>query len=416
MVSGNFFSTKSGGVGGQLKRRYSDFIVEEILESGRVCEATRFLGKSEPAQLRVPPREDERAQSQLLVDLEKINRDQNFCISVLSRRLGCSRKRFGYAGLKDKRAITCQRISIFQPDVQRLESFSGQGMELRNPEWSSERIEIGMLKGNRFTITMRDIALEEAEIRKRVQDCIEEMLSIGVPNYFGEQRFGGIRKITHLVGREFVKGDVENAVMLYLTSVVPEEEEGVKAARAALAESNDFGAALKNFDKKYRYERAIVGHLHTHPKDFAGAFRNLPKSMCYLFTHAYQSYLFNKTIDRRFEEGMGISKTDGDILVDGIPTAPLAGYETVFSDGKAGEIEKAVLEEEGVSLSEFKISSMPELSSRGARRQIALFPENPQIVSVGEDEFFEGKRFCTVSFSLSRGNYATTVMREIIKQ
>src|SRR3989338_3739650 len=158
VVSGNFFSTKSRGIGGQLKRRYSDFIVEEIMENGRACEATRFLGKSIAQKLSVPGREDDRKQSQLHLDFEKINKDMNFCFSVLSRRLGCSRKRFGYAGLKDKRAITCQRISVFQPDVQKIESFSGQGMELRNPEWHSHRIEIGMLKGNRFTVTVRDIA------------------------------------------------------------------------------------------------------------------------------------------------------------------------------------------------------------------------------------------------------------------
>jgi tRNA pseudouridine13 synthase len=408
-----FYSTKTRGIGGRFKRRYTDFVVEEIRPDGRVCEAKRFFGeelKGEP--LKVP--ENAGKKEQLHLDLEKINKDTNFVIRVLSRFLQCSKKRVGYAGQKDKRAVTCQRISLFRPDVERLEAFEGKGIQLRNPEWHSERLELGMLKGNRFTITIRDLGLEEKEIGERVKACFGEMEN-GIANLFGEQRFGGIRQITHLVGKEFIKGDFEKGVMLYLTHFVEGEEDEVKKARESLAKNLDFAEATKLFPEKFRYERAMIHHLCRYPKDFVGAFGKLPKQLRYLFTHAYQSYLFNLVIEERLKEGLGLEKEEGDVLVGGEPAGPLFGFESKFAEGKPGEIERRVLEKEGISLEQFRVRKMAEISSKGARKSIVLKPEKMKLAGVSDDEFFPGKKAATISFELSKGNYATTVLRELMK-
>ena len=413
-MTGSFFSTKTKGIGGQIKRRYTDFIVEEMQTNGKLCKVQRFIEDgthhSDPVEAPKNPKEKE----QLHVDLEKINKDLNFSIKNITRFLQCSKKRVGYAGLKDKRGVTCQRISLFKPNLERLHEFHSMGLQMRNPEWQDERIEIGMLKGNQFMITVRDIALEKKEVEKRVKTCIKEM-DKGIANYFGEQRFGGIRKVTHLVGKEFVKGHAKEAVMLYLTHFNEREEEEVKNARKALGKTNDFSEASKTFPNKYRYERAIIHHLCRFPNDFVGAFANLPKHMRYLFTHAYQSYLFNKVIDERITQGFGIGKIEGDILIEGMPAIPLFGFESELAKGKAGEIEKKVLEKENVSLEEFKVKQMPELSSKGARKSMVLVPQNLKLLKIEEDEFFEEKVAATVSFYLDKGNYATTVMREFMK-
>ncbi len=408
-----FYSTKGRGLGGQFKRRYTDFVVEEIRPDGRICKAKRFFGSELSDEiLKVP--DNRKGMEQLHLDLEKINKDTNFVIRVLTRFLQCSKKRVGYAGQKDKRAITCQRISLFKPSPERLEAFIGKGIQLRNPEWSNERLELGMLKGNRFTIKIRDIDLKEEEISERLESCFAEMRN-GIANYFGEQRFGGIRQITHLVGKAFVNGDFEKGVMLYLTHSVDREEEEVKKARKRLAETRDFSEATKLFPKKFRYERAMIHHLCKYPKDFVGAFGKLPKQLRYLFTHAYQSHLFNLVIAERFKQGLGLAKREGDILIEGQPTAPLFGFESGFSKGKPGEIEKKVLGEEGLSLDRFKVKKMAEISSKGARKSIVLKPEKLELVAVEEDEFFPGKKAAAISFELSKGNYATTVLREIMK-
>jgi len=409
-----FFSTRTEGIGGQIKRRYSDFVVEEVQRNGTVCKVERFADNGTHLEERLIVPANEKGEEQLLLDLEKINCDLNFCISKITRFLQCSRKRIGYAGMKDKRAVTSQRISIFNPDLLRLQQFGSRGMQLRNPEWSNERIDLGMLKGNSFTITIRDIALDEKELRKRIKACFKEMRP-GIANYFGEQRFGGIREITHLVGREFAKGNANQAVMLYLAKADEREEEDIKSARKQLAATGDFSEATKLFPVKYRYERAIIHHLCKYPNDFVGAFGKLPKQLRYLFTHAYQSYLFNKVIDERFRQGIGLKKVKGDILIEKQPSAALFGFESILAEGKAGEIEEKVLLEEGIELQNFKVKQMPELSSKGARRSIVMQPKKMKLLKISQDEFYPGKICATVSFELPKGTYATTVLREMMK-
>lgn len=416
------YITATPGIGGEIKRRISDFVVEEVGLDGRVSEVRAFTG-TEKFELEknwdsLEKQEVERGDDadQLIVTLEKFNMDLNFAVTKVARWMGVSRKRIGYAGIKDKRAITAQRVSIWKADVEKLRNYKSRYIDLRDGYWANDRINIGDLKGNRFRVVVRNIELGDEEIKDRVGKVIEEIKEKGIANYFGEQRFGGARGMTHLVGREFVRGNVEDAVMLYLTATYPREEQDVKEARVNLSKSRDFSAAVREFPKKYRYERAMIHHLCRHPKDFAGAFRRLPKSMCYLFTHAYQSWLFNRIIDERIEQGIGIEAVEGDLPDDkGFATGPLFGFEGEIASGKVGEIEKKVLEEEGLELGDFKIKEMPELSSKGTRRKIKVIPEKLRLISVEEDEFNEGKVCAAIEFELSKGSYATVVLREFMK-
>jgi len=77
-------------------------------------------------------------------------------------------------------------------------------------------------------------------------------------------------------------------------------------------------------------------------------------------------------IDERFRQGIGLDKVDGDVEVDGKVSGQLFGFESEFSKGRLGAIEKKVLEEEGISLGQFKVKQMPELSSKGTRKSIVL--------------------------------------------
>jgi len=124
--------------------------------------------------------------------------------------------------------------------------------------------------------------------------------------------------------------------------------------------------------------------------------------------------------DRPFARSLfgqkALEPIEGDVLENGEPMALLAGFESTFAEGKAGEIERKVLEGESVKLENFKIAKMSELSSKGSRKSIVLKPENFKVVAIGKDEFNEGKSFATISFFLSKGNYATTVLRELMKE
>ncbi|HIH10432.1 MAG TPA: tRNA pseudouridine(13) synthase TruD [Candidatus Diapherotrites archaeon] len=408
------YTTTTKGIGGRIKRRVSDFIVREITPEGRVLQ-NRAFGEWDGIKngaLFVPPQEEGR--EYLHLSMEKFNLDTNDAMRRLCRILYISPKRIGYAGMKDKRGITVQRISLWMPDTGRLAGFSSRYVALSEPEWSAERIDIGKLKGNEFEITVRDIGINEGELEGICKECFRQMKG-GVANYFGGQRFGGIREITHRVGKEFIKGNFENAVMMYLTSPSEGEEEEVALARKHLGDTKDFAAASRDFPPKFRYERAIIHHLCKFPRDFVGAFQNLPKHLTYMFTHAYQSYLFNEIINERIEQGVGIGPVEGDVLEDGVPTAALLGFDTRFAGGTAGKIESQILEREGILLSDFKVKGFPELSCRGARKKIALAPHDLKLGGIEKDELNEGKLKLKISFSLDKGNYATTILRELMK-
>ena len=406
------FFTSCPGIGGRIKYRYADFVVEEIT-ANRICEAKRFVVENpEDETFKIPPKEA--GKEYLHLDLEKINKDLHDAIRYIARFLHCSKDRISYAGIKDKRAVTCQRISIWNPNIERLQEFKAKGLVLRNPEWSKKKIDLGDLKGNRFTVIIRNIKLEEAEIKKRLKKCFEEIKK-GIPNYFGEQRFGGIRGISHLVGNAIIKENYKDAVMLYLSATAPEEEPETKKARELVAKGK-LKEALNTFPKKYRYERAILHHLLENEKDFIGALRKLPRKILFLFTHAYQAHLFNELINKRIEHGIGLKPVDNEPAEGNIPLGLLPGYNSKFSPGIVGRLERELLKKEGITLADFRVKKLRECSSAGSRRKIVMIPKNLELLEVKDDEFFPGRKACKIRFELEKGCYATVLLREIMKK
>jgi tRNA pseudouridine13 synthase len=413
------FITNTIALKARVKQRYSDFIVEEILIDDYKCEVQRFnipFEERKPFEKMIVP-ENKEKKEHLVLELEKINTDTNKAISLLSRGLGFSSKRIGYAGLKDKRAITCQRISVFEPNLEKIINFGVKGLELRNPVWG-ERIELGDLKGNFFTIILRNISESEEEIKKIVFDFASQIKK-GIPNFFGTQRFGGKRLITHKVGKLLIREKYDQAIIAYLTETFEEEKIDIKNARINLAKTLDFKKALKEFPRECRTELAILNNLAKNEKDFMGALNALPKKTRYLFVHAYQSYLFNKILEKRLEEfgENALKKIDDEPCNEQeIPLGLLAGFETKFSKGRMGEIEKEIMKEENISFEDFRVRGLSELSSKGFRKEIALFPKQFLLKRIFDDEFNEGKKAIEIEFFLEKGNYATTVLKELIKE
>ncbi|MFA5931303.1 MAG: tRNA pseudouridine(13) synthase TruD [archaeon] len=412
------FITTTPALKGRVKQRYSDFVVEEVLTDGEVCTVERFTKtwqeRGEQKEMVVPERGEE---EHLLVNLEKINTDTSAALALLARGLNLSKQRIGYAGLKDKRAITCQRISLYMPDPERVKRFGVKGLEIRNPRWSANKVELGELKGNKFVITIRDISVSEEEIKKIVEEFITQAKK-GLPNFFGMQRFGGKRQITHRVGKLMLEDKFEEAIILYLTDTYEDEKEDIKQARINFAKTRDVRQALREFPFEARPEKAMLNHLVRNPEDYAGAFRTLPTKVQYLFSHAFQSDIFNKMLTERIQKygKKALEPIEGDILENGIPMLLIPGFESTFAPGKAGEIEKEIMDREKITFESFRTSKITELSSKGMRKEIALFPQDFKLDKIANDEFNEGKKAIVISFFLTKGNYATTVLRELLKE
>lgn len=401
-------------IGGRIKQICEDFLVEEI-------------GKEYNTKITYLPDkrvevdwnqvyENRKEEKYLLVDLEKYNLSTTSAINDVSRYLRISKRKIGFAGLKDKRAITSQKISICDPPKERIEKFYYKNVKIYNPVWSNKEITIGDLEKNKFTLTVRNIQDHTKEdLKKLFLKFKEEIENSGLINYFGEQRFGGVRSITHKVGKLLLKRKYKEAVLLYLTETSPLEKEEIKIARTELKENLDFGKSAANFPVRDGYERQMLNHLAKYPTDFLGAIKVLPVSIQYLFIHAYQAYLFNELINERIKRGFTLKKIEDDTLNNGEIIYPLFGYESSFSNGVLGEIERDLFEKEEVNISEFYNKDHSVLSSKGEFRKIQISAYDLSLINIEEDDLNLGSLKLTFSFLLDKGNYATNLARELIK-
>src|SRR3990167_7605642 len=113
------FTTATEGIGGTIKRRISDFVVREITEEGKTLEIGAFSDPETIKELNLEIPENADAEKEyLLIEMEKFGLDTNDALRRIARHLSCSPKRLGYGGMKDRRAITVQKISLWKPDVE----------------------------------------------------------------------------------------------------------------------------------------------------------------------------------------------------------------------------------------------------------------------------------------------------------
>ncbi|WP_094228385.1 tRNA pseudouridine(13) synthase TruD [Methanolobus psychrotolerans] len=417
------YVTHADGIGGVLRQEPEDFVVREITN-----------------------REEGDSGKYLVLEMTKTNWDMHHLIRDISRKLGISQKRIGFAGTKDKRAKTTQKISIYDVSEKEIEDFYLKDVQLKVIGRSSRSLGLGDLYGNEFAITIRDIDLKPIELEKALREITKEIVALGgVPNFFGIQRFGAIRPVTHMVGEQLLKGDFEKAALVYIAQSFPDEPDDVREARDYVWETRDFAEGLKIYPLRLRYERAMMHYLVENPGDFSGSFSVLSENISKMFIHAYQSYIFNRIICKRIESRLPLDKAQkGDIICfknkEGLPdvtkmqkaseenidgmnnllrrrrafiTAPLVGYSTEFASDVPGNLEKEIFNETGMPQENFQMTQLPMLASKGLRREMLLYCE-PKY-ETGEDDQNPGKSKTTLTFSLPKGSYATTVLREYMK-
>ena len=417
------YCTHTEGIGGVLRQEPEDFVVKEITN-----------------------REEGSSGKSLILELTKTNWDMHHLVRDMSRKLGISQKRIGFAGTKDKRARTTQKISIYNMSEEDIKDFYLKDVELKVIGRSDRSIGLGDLYGNEFIITVRDIDMNPDELERTLETTTKEIMDFGgVPNFFGIQRFGAIRPVTHMVGEHLLRGDAEKAAMTYIAQSFPDEPEEVKEARDHVWDTRDFVEGLKTYPLRLRYERAMMHYLVENPGDYAGSFSVLSPNISRMFIHAFQSYVFNRIICKRIEQNISLNQaSSGDIVCfrnkEGLPdtgkmqaatednvdgmnnllkrgrafvTAPLVGYEVGFASDIPGELERNTFEETGVPQEAFRMKIIPDLASKGLRREIMLHckPE----YETAEDELNPGKSKAVLKFSLPKGSYATTVLREYMK-
>ena len=368
------YKSRLGGIGGKLKSTPADFIVCEIDEWKKVVSLEGDIqGDTVPGDF-------------THFTLVKENWDTMKAIKEISKRLGCSQNKFQYAGTKDKYALTAQRVSAYKVGINQLKNVRIKDMILKDFGYDDEGLGLGSLWGNHFKIVVRDVC----EDAKDLVGGISSELESGFPNFYGMQRFGDKRPITHLVGKKILQNDLEGAVNTYLFGLGVDMAEDELFARTELEKTGDYREAAKNYPKRLGYEMALINHLIQYEGDFRGALNSLPQGLTKMFIHAFQSYVFNKALSICLREGHTVERL------------PLVGYDT-----EPDSISKKILEEEEIAVEDFAGEWGKNLRSKGTYRDCFQIAYDFEYSVDGDSVTFE--------FSLKSGVYATVLLREYMK-
>ncbi len=424
------FVTTSKGIGGIIRQKYEDFTVREI------SAPTNQLQIRRPSEAEGP---------YSVFWLEKRGLDTILAIKKIAKSLGVSQKRFSFAGMKDKNALTFQRVSAWNVSPEKLMEVNLKGIRIREAFQSNSPINIGSHLGNQFLIVVRKIPLHLDEVERRTHRISNEINSAGgAPNFFGHQRFGLIRPITHIVGLKILKGDFKDAAMVFLSRTSPHEKDEVIEARSELRATENFKSAITRFPTQLTYELALLHRLSSNPNNFANAFRALPRRLLQMFVSAAQSWIFNKFVSRRLRDNIPLNQClSGDLVAfldaDGLALKeliavdssnmdetnknlkedkaaivyPVPGFDMKLPKGTMQETVREIMTQENLTPRSFWVSKMPEISSPGVFRPIAMLPSNLRITPFSSNSTDELN--ATFEFSLIRGSYATILLREFMK-
>jgi len=392
------------GIGGRFKQESEDFLVEEI-------------------PLYAPCGEGEH----LYIMIEKRDMSTYEAMAQLSQRLGVKMRDIGAAGLKDRRGITRQMLSLGKVPKERLKGLQLPNLRVLWAEYHRNKLRRGHLLGNRFRIRVRGVQPLAREVVPEVLRILERR---GVPNYFGIQRFGAHRN-NHLAGKALILGDWKGFFQVVLGSPDRERDTPLIYQARSLFEAGKYREAAQRWPKEDWSFGHLPGNLLRRLEgvkgDFQKAAQFVPPSARQFFLNAYQSFLFNRSlarrmpqIDRIFEGDLAFLHRNGAVFrvedarkersrvqtFEISPSGPLWGSKMIRPSGREWEIEQRVLEEEGFEEEEIR-NLLKRARLEGGRR--------PYRIPLQEVHYEFDDRDLILSFVLPPGSYATAVLRELMK-
>lgn len=391
------YCTNFVGTGGAIKQRSEGFVVSELIDE------SLHISPSYSESYRYP-----------LYSLEKQDIDSNHALFEIKRNL---RMKFRIMGIKDAKAVTAQ--------------YAGTERVMKNPpsELKTKHTRL-ILKGfTKYPLDKKFLAGNKFEIRiynARSSDLSSFTSQIDkVGNFYGLQRFGSERLVTHLVGREIIKRNFLRAVQLLLSYTTEFDTQMSKEIRDMCSDPSNYRQVLNMLPRGMDIERQVLSELVA-GKDSITALRAIPITIRRLFVQAYQAYIFNRCLSKAVMAGEDLLQPQtGDLCFEMespatfgriikyhpssktklVPAIRMAGYTFQPGKGRFEIITKTILQEEELDAKDFYIKEMQELSHQGGFRQAPLWCT----------DFCYKQDPLRVSFKLPKGSYATTLLREIIK-
>ncbi|HET6573362.1 MAG TPA: tRNA pseudouridine(13) synthase TruD [Fimbriiglobus sp.] len=354
--------------------------------------------------------------------LNKVGWTTPDAIRVVRGRWGLDARRVSFGGLKDRHAQTTQYYTVFRGPGRDL---SQQGIAVTYLGQVAEPYTSQHITANRFAITIRHLTAPAEQVALA---AVREVNETGLPNYFDDQRFGSVGRDREFVGREMVRGRFEAALKLALASPYEHDRAAQKREKETLRRHwGDWTACRKALPRGHA--RFLVEYLAAHPTDFRGAVARLRPELGGLYLAAYQSYLWNRMLDRWLRDNCPADALDevslklGEFAVPLRPadgerwhglTLPLPSARQKPEPGAEWcRIAKAVLAAEGLTLAALKVPGMNKpFFSKGERA--ACVRLTGVRADPGDDERHPGRRKLLLAFELPRGSYATMVVKRVM--
>jgi len=344
----------------------------------------------------------------------------------MERSLGeALRSRLSYGGMKDKRAVAVQYVTPTSTKSLRPARVVRERFTAQLVGFIPRPLSRGMVTGNRFTIVLRGCC---TDISARIEEVFALARSRRLPSFFGFQRFGAREAGTHLIGRALVRQEFKEAVSLMLLEPRTTDDEATRAARGAMV-GGRYAEGAKTLPAHQDIERMVARRLSSEPEDWTGALRAVPVKLRRLYVQAYQSLLFNKTLSLALAKGLDISRYESgdnwsEVSEDGlatsrvhgvrecappsaVPMVQLAGFAYRNYGSRFDACIEEVMAQEQVSAKEFYVKQMQEVSTEGGFRRPHL--------AFGDGSYNCEEDRADLSFTLARGQYATVLLREVIK-
>ncbi len=408
-----FLTADLPGIGGTIKQRPEDFLVEE------------------------QPLYNPRGHGEhVFLFIEKTSLTTTDIVINLAKAFRVGRNDIGYAGLKDKHAIVRQHFSVWLPDRQDeaecIERLADR--RLMKILWSDRhgnKLRRGHHGGNRFVIRVRNVQPTDVIKAKQI---IDQLYAQGVPNFVGDQRFG-YRQHNHILGRLLLQGEYQAMLDEMLGHPIDADPPNMQTARIAY-DKRDFEEALKNWPKHLRFDRQALDALRQ-GRDAKQAVLAIYRSQREFLVSALQSAMFNSVLDRRLRENTLSQIVPGDLAwkhdsrsvfavddeiaekenapagrvpsLEVSPSGPMWGINMTQAQGTPGEIEKQVMDV--FNIHPEHLTGVGDVHAEGSRRPMRIALGSPE-VSGGADEHGP---YVKLSFIMPRGAFATIVLREIMK-
>lgn len=398
-----YLTSEIPGISGIFKQFEDDFDVEEI-------PAYEPCGEGE----------------HLYLWIEKRGRSTAHLVQDLAKICGIPAFHIGVAGRKDVRARTRQWVSLPQAVEDKLRTAQLAGCQILKVTRHRNKLRVGHLRGNRFSIKLREI---DSEAEGRVRQILEMLALRGLPNFFGAQRFG-MREDNALVGRAILKNDYAAAVAWISGQPQPEDQSAIKSAREYFA-AGDFERAARTWPAEFRNSVRVARVMAKSKGNAKQALLSLGKEMIWFYLTAFQSHLFNQVLMRRlpaldciWEGDLAFKHDNGAVFLvqnaaeeqprldrfEISPSGPLFGYGMTEPQGQTGQMESEILAVAGITKENFREAALAQCP--GVRRALRCPVTDWRVLPLNQDE---AGVYLTLQFTLSKGSYATALLQEIGK-